>query len=452
MELGGKAEADLVHAVTNKNGRIFAIYQDDQVKAISWVWRNKQVICFDNVEVKKEKITKEFGEIIKEILIQASNHLLEISKQKEPPEETIRIITLGRNPVDIEMDLEEEKLLSKYQEEMYTPEEKEKLYLVDSSKVQYIIAGTYSPMKETEVTTTYLYPRKLARKFEELDIQYLDHMIESIRNRKGIKGETPIYQLGYLGEDFYIGIRNTGNIDTIYLDTDQRVIYDVIEVLEKVREEYKKQQEFQSEQEKITQKVINTPYMIKKEEAEYLLEEIKKYPTFQVDPNTYYHGSILGYIIDIIRDGSINCRYRLGKRGTGSNGDYYVCVAKKLEIETRAFKSYIQNNISIILKKELPVIDKTNSEFNFLNPFFQDGKRRSYHSEDEFQVKDRIGFSYFEGIYAPTKTPSDLIDIRKIVDTLETFHRDLPIISNTSNTIVDKELIKTYIKPKESEN
>ena len=452
MEIGGKAEADLVHAVTNKNGRIFAIYQSNQVKAISWVWRNGQVLCFDNIEVKRDEMTKELGETIKEILIQASNHLLEISKQQEPPEEAIRIITLGRNPADIPMDLDEEKLLSKYQKEMYTPEEKENLYLIDSSKVQYIIAGTHSPIKQLEVTTTYPYPRKSARKFEELDIQYLDHMIESIRNRKGICGETPIYQLGYLGEDFYVGVRNTGNIDTIYLDTDQRVIYDVIEVLEKVREEYKKQQEFQSEQERMMKKIISTPYVIENEETKYLLEEIKKYPFYPIDKDAYYHGSILKSIIDIIRKGSINCKYRLGQRGGGSNGDYYVCVAKKLEVNRSAFEAYIQNKISIILKKELPMIDKLNIEFNFLNPFFQDGKKRSYHFEDEFQVKDRIEFSYFEGIYVPTKTSNDLIDIRKIIDTLETFHRNLPIISNESNTLVDKELIKTYVKPEKKEN
>lgn len=447
MEIGGKAEADLVHAVTNKNGRIFAIYQNQEVKAISWVWRNGQVLCFDNVEVKRNEETDELGKIIKEILMQASQELIDISKQKEPPKEAIKLITLGRNPRDIPMKLDEKTLLSNYQEEMYHPEEKEGLYLIDSSKVQYILAGNYDPNTGEKVTTAYLYPRKKAIKFEELDIQYLDSMIKSIRNQKEKFGETPIYQLGYLGEDFYVGASSSGKIDTVYLDNDRRVIYDVIPILEKVQEESKKQQELKAQQKEMMKQIINAPYIISSKQYNNLLEEIKKAPPYPIDPGFYYHQSILECIIDMLRKGSINCKYRLRQRGGGSNGDYYVCVAKKLKVENSSFESYIRNKTSIILKKELPILDRSSQQFNFLNPFFEEGQRRSYNYEDEFQVRDRIEFPYFEGIYTPTKTEYDLINIRKIIDALETFHRDLPIISNTSNTEVDKELIKKYVKP-----
>lgn len=447
MEIGGKAEADLVHAVTNKNGRLFAIYQNQEVKAISWVWRNGQVLCFDNVEVKRKEETEELGKIIKEILIQASHELMDISKQKEPPTEAIKIITLGRNPRDIPMKLDENTLLSNYQEEMYHPEEKETLYLIDSSKVQYILAGNYTPKTGEKVTTTYSYPRKKAIKFEELNIQYLDSMIKSIRNQKEKFGEVPIYQLGYLGEDFYVGASFSGKIDTVYLDNDQRVIYDVTPILEKVREESKKQQKLNAQQKEIVKQVIYAPYIISSRKCEDLLEEITNAPLYPIDEGFYYHQSILESIIDMLRKGSINCRYRLGTRGNGSNGDYYVCVAKNLNVKNSSFEQYIKNKTSIILKKELPILDRSSQEFNFLNPFFEEGQRRNYYYDDEFQVRDRIEFPYFEGIYTPTRTINDLINIRKIIDALETFHRDLPIVSNTSNTVVDKELIKKYVKP-----
>ena len=447
MEVGGKAEADLAHAVTNKNGRMFAIYQEKDVKAISWVWRNGQVLCFDNIEVKRGEETEQFGTIIKEILTKASHDLIEISKQNEPSEESIKTVTLGRNPKDIPIKLEKNSLLSNYQSRMYFPEEKESLYLVDSSEVQYIIGGTYTPMTEKKVSTIYLYPRKAASKFENLDVQYLDNMIKSIRRQKGMLGEGPIYLVGYLGEDFYVGITEFGSIDTVYLETDSRVEEDVISSLEKVKEEHKQKKEFEDQQQEMIKQIMDTSYEIDSEQVSWLLEKIKKAPPYNIEEGAYYHGSTLEYILDMIRRGSINCKYRLRQRGSGSNGDYYICVAKNLRVKSNSFEGYIKNKLSIILKKELPVLDKSSQECNFLDPFFKEGKRRQYNYDDEFQVRDRIEFPYFEGIYVPTQTENDLINIRKIIDLQETFERDLPIISNTSNTLIDKELIKTYLKP-----
>jgi len=451
MEIGGKAEADLIHAVTNKNGRIFAVYQNKEVKAISWVWRNGEVLCFDNVEVKHGEETKQLGEILKEILIQASHDIIEISKEQEPPGEKIKTVTLGRNPRDVPMELEEKNLLSNYQKEMYYPEGKEDLYLVDSNKVQYIIGGIYTPISGQEVTTNYPYPRKEARNFEVLDIQYLDTSIKSIRKQKELFGDVPTYQYGYLGEDFYVGVTQSGRIDTVSLDIDSRAEKDIISSLDKVKEEYKQRRKVEEQQRTIIQHIMNTDYPVDSEQVHFLLEEIKKASNYEIDEDFYYHGSTLELILDMIRQGTINCRYRLGNRGKGSNGDYYVCVTKNLmvknlKIKSSAFESYIRGNLSIILKKDLNVVDRSSQEFNFLDPFFEEGKRKQYHYDDEFQVRDKIEFPYFEGIYVPTKTRSDLISIRKIIDSMETFGHEIPIISNTSNTLIDKELIKTYLK------
>lgn len=63
QELGDCAEVCMQHSMVDKNGRVFVI-KDNQgnIVAQSWVWRNKDVLCFDNIEIPD----KAFARAIKE--------------------------------------------------------------------------------------------------------------------------------------------------------------------------------------------------------------------------------------------------------------------------------------------------------------------------------------------------------------------------------------------------
>lgn len=52
QELGNRAEVCMEHSMVDENGRVFLIkdHQGNMV-AQSWVWRNKDVLCFDNIEI-----------------------------------------------------------------------------------------------------------------------------------------------------------------------------------------------------------------------------------------------------------------------------------------------------------------------------------------------------------------------------------------------------------------
>ena len=52
QKLGDAAESCMIHSMVDKNGRVFVI-KDDQgnIVAQSWIWRNKDTICFDNIEI-----------------------------------------------------------------------------------------------------------------------------------------------------------------------------------------------------------------------------------------------------------------------------------------------------------------------------------------------------------------------------------------------------------------
>lgn len=52
QELGNCAEVCMEHSMVDKNGRVFVIKDElGNIVAQSWVWRNKDVLCFDNIEI-----------------------------------------------------------------------------------------------------------------------------------------------------------------------------------------------------------------------------------------------------------------------------------------------------------------------------------------------------------------------------------------------------------------
>ena len=58
QELGNAAESCMTHSAVDKTGRIFYIRdKDGRPIAQSWVWRNKNVLCFDNIEIPEKAFT-----------------------------------------------------------------------------------------------------------------------------------------------------------------------------------------------------------------------------------------------------------------------------------------------------------------------------------------------------------------------------------------------------------
>ncbi len=59
QELNNCAEVCMEHSMVDKNGRVFVI-KDEQgnIVAQSWVWRNKDVLCFDNIEIPDKAFTR----------------------------------------------------------------------------------------------------------------------------------------------------------------------------------------------------------------------------------------------------------------------------------------------------------------------------------------------------------------------------------------------------------
>lgn len=93
QELNNCAEVCMEHSMVDKNGRVFAI-KDKQgnIVAQSWVWRNKDVLCFDNIEIPEKAFArvvqehpelgrKGFTDEVFEIYKQAAHDLIETDEK-----------------------------------------------------------------------------------------------------------------------------------------------------------------------------------------------------------------------------------------------------------------------------------------------------------------------------------------------------------------------------------
>ncbi len=93
QELNNCAEVCMEHSMVDKNGRVFVI-KDEQgnIVAQSWVWRNKDVLCFDNIEIPDKAFTrtvkehpdlgrKGFTDEVFEIYKQAAHDLIEADEK-----------------------------------------------------------------------------------------------------------------------------------------------------------------------------------------------------------------------------------------------------------------------------------------------------------------------------------------------------------------------------------
>lgn len=183
--LGDMAEMCMQHSMIDNNGRVFVIKDsENNIVAQSWVWRNKDVLCFDNIEIPtralkratrsarlqdKEEFTEEIFNIYKQAahqLIekdeQVYKQLLEAKKITQEQYEGLRLgkITVGIGYNDIAKSIKEKAILDKNKVTIPLPfEEKVELtnglYTKDST-TQYILEKRDN-RKEYELNTLPIY-------------------------------------------------------------------------------------------------------------------------------------------------------------------------------------------------------------------------------------------------------------------------------------------------------
>jgi len=184
QELGNAAETSMQHSMVDKHGRIFVIKDDaGNIVAQSWMWRNKNVVCFDNIEIPAKAFTRaersgitreEFTDTIYRLYQQAGQELiakdeqtyaqlLEIGKITEEQYEALKLgkITVGTGYNDIadalKRNAEKDTSVVARPIQFFPPVElAHGLYTSDSSS-QYVIAGN-ADVVSSSIHTPAVYP------------------------------------------------------------------------------------------------------------------------------------------------------------------------------------------------------------------------------------------------------------------------------------------------------
>ena len=87
----GNGYSCLRHSVTSKNGRILVIKKDNEVVAHSWIWRNGDLLCLDNIEIAKKLNSVDFFNVYLNI----ADELIETSYKSEGKKDCIKNVTIG---------------------------------------------------------------------------------------------------------------------------------------------------------------------------------------------------------------------------------------------------------------------------------------------------------------------------------------------------------------------
>ncbi|MBR3116911.1 MAG: hypothetical protein IKF36_03445 [Bacilli bacterium] len=97
QRLGQLGETCMIHSMLDKNGRLFVVFdENNNLISESWVWRNKDVLCFDNIEVPTSILVEHgykkaffdrgmrtsFGDKLLEVYLEASKDIYLTDKEK----------------------------------------------------------------------------------------------------------------------------------------------------------------------------------------------------------------------------------------------------------------------------------------------------------------------------------------------------------------------------------
>jgi len=153
--ISGGAYSCLKQSLTSNNGRILVVKKNNEILAHSWIWRNGDLLCLDNIEISKKIHSVDFFDIY----LQIAEELIKTSYQSEGIESCIKNITIGFTNFDKEIkgieqypcliaktcDLKDKdfgkRLGSNRKFVDVLPQPIEKVEYSDSKNVQYLIRG-----------------------------------------------------------------------------------------------------------------------------------------------------------------------------------------------------------------------------------------------------------------------------------------------------------------------
>ncbi len=246
----GAGYSCLKHALTSNNGRILVVRKDNEILAHSWIWRNGDLLCLDNIEISKKINSVDFFDIY----LQAADELIKTSYQSEGMNGCIKNITIGFTNFDKQIkgieqypcliakicDLDNKNFESRLGVNRkfidVLPQPIEEVKYSDSKNVQYLIRGNgifnlgqiyFTYQDERNDIMHYLENES----YEDNYIKIMNKKINALRYVKAEKDNTlnafkviDVRDLKevYCNDDWYILVYVNGTIETFNNSLDKR--------------------------------------------------------------------------------------------------------------------------------------------------------------------------------------------------------------------------------------
>lgn len=221
--IDGLSKESLYHSISSKNGRTFIVRKEGELIAQSWVWRNGNVLCFDNVETRGIYNSNKLLETYQK----ASENLLEISDLSENEIECLKVITFG---------ISESKMsrTKKSFKEGQLPRVLENVGYSDAKYGQDILTErSHGELYYGQVTARYQDPRPLISEYRNIkglddkEVARLNKELDGIEY--SITGDTRkinARNCRYIAhsKDWYIEITDNGKVKIQILKKDERAI------------------------------------------------------------------------------------------------------------------------------------------------------------------------------------------------------------------------------------
>lgn len=246
----GNGYSCLKHSLTSSNGRILVVKKGNEILAHSWIWRNGNLLCLDNIEISKKINSVDFLDIY----LQVADELIKTSYQSEGIEHCIKNITIGFTNFDKQIkeieqypcliakncNLEDKdfgsRLGSNRQFVDVLPQPIEEVEYSDSKDVQYLIKGngifslgqSYFAYQDERKDIMYYSEDK---PYDEDYIKVMNGKVNALRYIKAEKDNTlDLYKAidiedlkeAYCNDDWYVINSANGDIETFNNSSDER--------------------------------------------------------------------------------------------------------------------------------------------------------------------------------------------------------------------------------------
>ncbi|MGN1379663.1 MAG: hypothetical protein ACI4XR_04665 [Bacilli bacterium] len=246
----GNGYSCLKHSLTSKNGRVLVVKKGDEILAHSWVWRNGNLLCLDNIEISKKINCVDFFDVY----LQVADELIKTSYQSEGIESCIKNITIGFTNFDKEIkgieqypcliaktcDLKDKNFESRLGNNRkfvdVLPQPIEEVGYSDSKNVQYLIRGNGifnlgQSYFNYQIDRNEIVHYSEEESYDEDFIKSMNKKVNALRYIKAEKENTlDSYKIidvedlkeAYCNDDWFVITYEDGNIESFNNSFDSR--------------------------------------------------------------------------------------------------------------------------------------------------------------------------------------------------------------------------------------